>query len=109
LFDEVFDTSDYDPARSTGGRYRANVPFDLHQTTWCSGRAVDFIRDHGLDGTRKNQPWLYSVNIFDPHPAFDAPLDYEKRYDPASLPPPLFRESDLITQERLADSFFQQK
>ena len=36
-----------------------------------------------------------------------APLEYENRYDPKQLPPPLFRETDLAVQERLRTHVFQ--
>ena len=42
-----------------------DTPPALHQTTWCADRAIDFIEaEHG------DQPWLMSVNIFDPHAPF---------------------------------------
>src|SRR5690606_36056551 len=49
------------------------------------------------------------VNIYDPHPPFDAPREYARRYEGAGLPPPLFRESDLEVQRRLATHLFQSK
>jgi arylsulfatase A-like enzyme len=94
---------------------------ELHQTTWCADRAIDFIRDHAAGGGRggrrcgrrggrhEGEPWLFSVNIFDPHGPFDAPFDYESRYDPASLPPPLFRESDVANYQKLSGAMFQNK
>ncbi len=71
----------------------AGAPSELHQTTFCSEMAIRFINE-----PRKG-PWLMSVNPFDPHPPFDPPGEYLDRYDPATLPPPLFRESDLTRQE----------
>ena len=45
-----------------------------HQTTWCAEKAIDFMqRDH-------DSPWLFSVNLFDPHHPFDAPEAYLDRY-----------------------------
>jgi choline-sulfatase len=45
-----------------------------HQTTWCADKAIDFMqRDH-------NSPWMFSVNLFDPHHPFDAPAVYLNRY-----------------------------
>jgi arylsulfatase len=82
-------------------RYREEVPSRWHQTTWCADRAIEFMTEKG------GSPWLMSVNIFDPHPPFDAPSSYAAKYDPASLPPPLFRESDLAEQEKLCGHFFQ--
>ena len=78
------------------------IPPALHQTTWCSDRAIDFIEaDH--DG----KPWLMSVNIFDPHEPFDPPQPYLDRYETESLSGPLFRESDLAAQAKLAAIDFQ--
>jgi arylsulfatase A-like enzyme len=60
--------------------------------------ALEFIgRNRPAD-----RPWMLSVNPFDPHPPFDPPWDYYRRYDPSSLPGPHFAESDLAHQEALA-------
>ncbi len=51
-----------------------------------------------------------SVNPFDPHPQgpfFSAPQEYLDKYDPAALPGPHFRESDLANQARLRGVDFQ--
>jgi arylsulfatase A-like enzyme len=81
--------------------YRPDVPARLHQTTWCADRAIEFMHEE------RSTPWLMSVNIFDPHPPFDAPSSYRDRYDPATLPKPLFRETDIAIQERLKTHTFQ--
>ena len=79
-----------------------DIPPELHQTTWCSDRAIDFIEaDH------QGKPWLMSVNIFDPHEPFDPPQPYLDRFDADSLSGPLFRESDLAAQAKLAQIDFQ--
>lgn len=96
--DEVLDLSRFNEQLQVGAVYRENVPASLHQTTWCCDEALAFM------GETRTGPWLMSINIFDPHPAYDAPRDYADRYDPASLPPPPFRESDLATQARLEAS-----
>jgi arylsulfatase A-like enzyme len=87
------------------GELRKNphaFPPELHQTTWCSDRAIDFIQaDH--DG----KPWLMSVNIFDPHEPFDPPQPYLDRFDVDDMSGPLFRESDLTAQAKLAEIDFQ--
>ena len=80
---------------------REAIPPELHQTTWCADRAIDFIEeDH-------DKPWLFSFNCFDPHPPFDAPNEYRERYDQDALPGPLFRESDLEAQAKLNGIDFQ--
>ena len=76
---------------------RDNVPPELHQSTWCTERAIAFIAaDRAAD-----TPWLLSVNPYDPHPPYNPPWEYYRRYDPSALPGPLFRPSDLETQGRL--------
>ncbi len=73
----------------------------LHQTTWCTDSAIDFIRAH------KAQPWLFSINIYDPHGPFNAPPSYVSRYDTSSLPGPAFTESDIEEKGRFNGIMFQ--
>ncbi len=77
------------------------VPSELHQTTWCAEMTIEFIREHA------QTPWLASVNIYDPHPPFNPPTDYRELFDPDDMPGPLFRESDIEQQRKLADVDFQ--
>jgi len=55
---------------------RAGMPAELHQTTWCAEVAADFIRRRSSSG----EPWLFSLNCFDPHHAFDPPPSHLERY-----------------------------
>ncbi|NND95928.1 MAG: sulfatase-like hydrolase/transferase [Pirellulaceae bacterium] len=75
----------------------------MHQTTWASECAIDFIDAQGTS----DRPWLLNVNIYDPHPPFIPPKIYADRFDPADMPGPHFRESDLDQQTRLASLDFQ--
>lgn len=79
------------------------VPAELHQTTWCAEKTIEFIR------SKHTGPWLASVNIYDPHPPFNPPQRYREMFDPAAVPSPLFRPSDLAQQERLAKIDFQSR
>jgi len=72
------------------------VATEYHQTTWCSEVAIRFISE------RRDRPWMISVNPFDPHGPFDAPPEYLSRYDPATLPLPRFRDSDIERQKAFA-------
>ena len=82
----------------------ATMPPELHQTSWCATKTIEFIeQDHG------GKPWFLSFNPYYPHPPFDPPQPYLDRYDPASLPQSLFRDSDLAAQEKLAGVDFQSK
>lgn len=55
---------------------RTGMPEEHHQTTFCAQKAIDFIEAR----TDSDHPWLYSVNIFDPHHAFDPPDAYLEPY-----------------------------
>jgi arylsulfatase A-like enzyme len=77
------------------------VPAEFHQTTWASERAIEFIRE------QHDAPWLLNLNVYDPHPPFIPPKAYADRFDPADMPGPYFRESDLEQQKQLKAIDFQ--
>lgn len=52
------------------------MPTELHQTTWCAQKAIEFIEANA----EFSNPWLFSVNFFDPHHPFDPPTEYLSRY-----------------------------
>ena len=79
------------------------VPAEFHQTTWASERAGEFIR------ARRDQPWLLSINVYDPHPPFNPPKSYRDQFDPQTMPDPLFKDSDFAQQQQLAAIDFQSK
>jgi len=78
------------------------MPPELHREYWCTERAIDFIEgDHG------GKPWLMTINYYYPHPPFTPPQEYLNRYNADDMPGPLFRDSDLAAQRRLAGIDFQ--
>ena len=77
------------------------VPAELHQTTWCAEKTIEFMHQD------RQGPWMACVNIYDPHPPFNPPQRYRDLFDPADMPGPLFRESDIEQQKRLARVDFQ--
>ncbi len=77
-----------------------NVPPHLHQTHWCTEKAIEFIGRN----REPDKPWLLSINPFDPHPPFDAPWEYYRRYDPEALPGAHFLDSDLDHQQGLQEA-----
>ena len=78
-----------------------HVPPEYHQTKWASDCAIDFIsQDH-------QKPWLLNINVYDPHPPFIPPAEYEALFDPEDMPGPYFQESDLETQKQLGNIDFQ--
>jgi arylsulfatase A-like enzyme len=52
------------------------MPEEKHQTTWCAQKAIDFIEEQ----ENNEKPWLFSVNIYDPHHPFDPPKELLDRY-----------------------------
>ena len=99
---------DYYPNRPWGEKVHASVGAGIetryHQTTWCADESIAFMSEP------REGAWLMSVNPFDPHPQgayFSAPQEYLDKYDPAALPGPHFRESDLANQARLRGVDFQ--
>lgn len=71
------------------------MPEEYHQTTWCVQKAVNFIE--ACAESRQKRPWLFSVNLFDPHHAFDPPQEYLERYMGMldEIPPPAYRPGEL--------------
>ena len=76
------------------------IPPHLHQTHWCTEKSIEFIEKN----RDADQPWLLSINPFDPHAPFDAPWEYFRRYDPETLPGAHFEEGDLVHQQKLVDA-----
>lgn len=60
-----------------GSRYvDVGIDAEHHQTTWCAEKAISFIEANASF----DEPWLLSVNLFDPHHPFDPPPEYLERY-----------------------------
>ncbi len=77
-----------------GSRYvQEGMPSQYHHTTWCVDKAIHFIETCHL----YNKPWLFSVNMFDPHHPFDPPVDYLERYMEifGDIPLPNYVEGEL--------------
>lgn len=77
------------------------VPAEFHQTTWCAEKTIEFMQED------REGPWMACVNIYDPHPPFNPPQSYRDLFEPADMPGPLFRQSDIEQQEKLAGVDFQ--
>ena len=65
------------------------VPAEYHQTTWCAEKAIEFMTED------RDEPWLFSINCFDPHHPFDPPKEYTARYDPDDVPAPSYLPGEL--------------
>lgn len=60
------------------------------QTAWCAEVASQFMRQQ-----RGPNPWLMSVNIFQPHHPFFPTEEYFSHYDQAHMPNPAYKEGEL--------------
>jgi arylsulfatase A-like enzyme len=65
------------------------VPKEYHQTTWCVEKAIEFINQN------QENPWLVSINVFDPHPPLDPPQEYKDRLKVEDMPLPLWKDGEL--------------
>jgi len=61
-----------------------------HQTTWAFKRA-----EHFIGSNHSGKPWLLSINIFDPHPPYDPPLEYRMKLDANNMPLPTWNDDDF--------------
>lgn len=72
---------------------KKGMPERYHQTTWCVDRAMEYIRSaHAY-----HLPWMFSVNVYDPHHDFDPPEEYLAPYLEKldELPLPNYRPGEL--------------
>lgn len=79
------------------------VPAQYHQTKWCTDRAIDFIKE------KREWPWFFSLNIFDPHGPFDPPKENVDRYDLDNMPDPVFSETSMEEKRIFNNVWFQGK
>lgn len=72
---------------------KRGMPEPYHQTTWCVNCAIEYIRSAHAYG----KPWMFSVNVFDPHHDFDPPESYLAPYleKLEELPLPNYRPGEL--------------
>jgi arylsulfatase A-like enzyme len=71
----------------------AGIDAAHHQTTWCAQKAVQFIRT----SAGAPRPWLFSINIFNPHHPFDPPPESMARYADRldDIPLPRYADGEL--------------
>jgi arylsulfatase A-like enzyme len=105
---------EYEATRFEDSEYvYTSMPAEHHQTTWTVQKAIDFIEfdseRYALDGFDgdPDEPWLFSVNIFDPHVPFDPPEEYLERYLDRldEIPLPEYSEDELRDKPAFQRSF----
>lgn len=80
-----------EPPRGLKGR-AWGMPLEprYSQTAWCSNMAIEFMR-----GQRQFNPWLMSVNIYQPHAPYWPTAEYLSHYHPENIPSPNYHEGEL--------------
>ncbi len=69
------------------------MPEEYHQTKWCVDCAIEYMES----ARAFKLPWMFSVNVFDPHHSFNPPKEYLNRYLDIidSIPLPNYIEGEL--------------
>ncbi|MEQ1863304.1 MAG: alkaline phosphatase family protein [Micropepsaceae bacterium] len=61
------------------------VRAEHNDTTWHVDQAIDYVSE------KRGEPWILHLSLLRPHPPWIASEPWNRRYDPANLPPPLRR------------------
>jgi choline-sulfatase len=64
--------------------YSSPLPKEMHQTSFITDRALDFMRDHAAQ--HAEQPFFCLISYVDPHDPYDPPAPYDKMFNPADMP-----------------------
>ncbi|PCC37895.1 hypothetical protein CIK66_17005 [Brachybacterium alimentarium] len=68
-----------------------SMPTEVHYSHWIAEETISFLRTD----RRRDQPFFFVSNFFDPHHGFGAPEEYIRRYDDVELPPVNTRNGEL--------------
>jgi arylsulfatase len=70
------------------------LPTESHYSRWIGDETIDCLRN----SRKKDSPFCFIVNFFDPHHGFGAPAEYRELYDPEGLPSPVTSEDELASK-----------
>jgi arylsulfatase A-like enzyme len=62
-------------------------PAEVHDTTWITGRGLDFMARHRAE--HPDRPFFCSISYVDPHDPYDPPAPYDTMFSPDEMPEPL--------------------
>lgn len=84
---------------------RAGMPYEYSHTKWCTDRAIEFMEER----RSSDKPWMFSLNYFDPHHAFDPSYEFLEPYlsQIDNLPLPDYKVGELAAKPcfQLKDSY----
>lgn len=84
----------YETAAGEAGHSWNSMPTRGHYTRWIAEETIEYLRT----GRRRDQPFVFIANFFDPHHAFEAPAEYVERYADVELPPLTTRDGELTSK-----------
>ena len=71
------------------------IPDEHSQSRWVADRSVEFLRQRAAE--RSGQPFFLWSSWTAPHPPFAPSAPYDRMYDPADLPLPIYADRPLST------------
>jgi len=82
--------------------YTSPLPAQLHQTTFITDNAIDFLERH--TDAADDQPFFCYVSYVDPHDPYDPPEPYASMFNPDDMGEPLGAGWDVEGNRILDDS-----
>lgn len=77
-----------------------------HSGTWqITDRAIEFLEARAAEGAA-GTPWALWVSYPDPHPPFQAPEQYARRFPPERVDLPPWRDDELVDKPQRQRVFF---
>ena len=70
------------------------IPAEHHQTSWITKSALSFLAQH-RKSKHNDKPYFLKVSYVHPHHPFNPPQPYDKKYDPADIPLPVWSEDEV--------------
>ena len=67
--------------------YTSPLPAKLHQTTYVTDLALDFMKRH-LE-SHQDTPFFCNISYIDPHDPYDPPVPYDSMFKPEDMPDPI--------------------
>lgn len=103
----ALDTKEHDSERQLGPLVSLGRPAQLSHAAFCVDKAVEFIELHAH--TDMPQPWLFSVNIVEPHPNFHPPEEFLQPYldHLDEIPLPAFTLGELDNKPAHQKAFYE--
>ncbi len=89
----------YTVAKLEGCRHvEIGMDAEYRQTTWCAEKAIQFMEANAT----YDRPWMFLVDVFDPHHPFDPPKVYLDQYLDRmdDVPLPAYRPGELYDKPR---------